>query len=361
MKNIIIGSAVVLVIVVALILAVGSKPPPEEVVPQPLRPLRADHITRLEISRPVGSGRNAGRQHITLEQHSTMWQLKKPIDAPANRAIVDKMVRVLAELHTAEPIAASAVDPVSSRGGGARKLTVTAHLTDGTTRGVIIGQTRAGWSQIQPIDSTAVYRATGSLRTVFNKSPRALRDRAVLRLDRDSISKMKFTNEHGSLTLLRKGTDHPPTYAPQGVELSNFNNWRARKVASVLSLITARDFADERITASQAGLDDNAASVEIEARRDGTPGTFTIQIGKEEQRRHLTYIKTNLSDELFLISNHLLASLKSRAEDFARTDEELAREREAIKRAAEHAEHHRRANRGEPHDHSHDHDHDHPH
>ena len=80
--------------------------------------------------------------------------------------------------------------------------------------------------------------------------------------------------------------------------------------------------------------------VEFEATKDGKKGSFTIRLGNKDEKKRLVYAKSTEMDQLFMVSMHLVSRYMAKADDFARTDEQVAQQAEARKASREHGEAH---------------------
>jgi len=121
-----------------------------------------------------------------------------------------------------------------------------------------------------------------------------------------------------------------------GLELQNFNWRKAESNASSLTGLSTRDFVDAPVSDEVSGLGEGATRVEFDAAKDGVKGTYTIWIGKDVEKDRQTYVKGSISDQIFLVSTHLVTRFRTKPEDFARTDEQVAEEEKQRKAAEEH-------------------------
>jgi hypothetical protein len=140
--------------------------------------------------------------------------------------------------------------------------------------------------------------------------------------------------------MVKKGEGDAAKFEPVGEPLQNFDWRKADGIANALTGLTTRDFVDKPIADDASGLGEGALRVEFDAAKDGAKGTFTISFGKGLAKERETYVKTSLSDQVFLISTHLVSRFQAKAADFARTDAQVADEEKRRKAAEEHARSH---------------------
>ena len=346
-KNII--ALVVLAVLGVVAFFIFREPPTEkgEQEEAPLiGPVSSDKLDRLDIVRHEGTGATLREENIVLEKVGGNWRMTKPVEYAVNTISVLKMVDALAEMRIIDVISENKakhhvleVDDemgieVTASGGG----TELAHF--------IVGVARKGMTMVRVPGSDKVYRSNGSFRITFNKRADNLRDHTVTKLDRDSVSRIKFFNEHGELELVRKGEEKGegevelPVFEPVGVEIQNFNTRAALGISRSLTGLSTKEFVDDKPGDEVTGLGEGAARVEFDAMKDDKKGTFTIWLGNRDEKKRLIYMKSTEKDQIFLVSMHLVARYMAKADDFARTDEQVAQQEKARKKASEHGKMH---------------------
>ncbi len=300
-----------------------------------IEPVAAGVLDRIEITRHEGSGDSLREEKIVLEREGEDWRMKQPVDYAVNPTSVERMVEALTGLD--------AVDAISENPDKHHVLEVDDELgievealgAGETLADLIVGVNRNNMTYVRLPGGDTVYRITGSHRPTFNKSAKNLRDKKVLDLDDDSVARIEFYNEHGELVLERRGEGEGEEAElvpldPE-TEIENFDQRHAKSIARTLTGLSARDFADGDPPVSETGLGEDAARVVFEAEKDGEPIEITVRIGKEKDRKR--YLTTSLSDQVFLVSKHMVERLAASADDFSRTDEEVAEEKERRRKA----------------------------
>ncbi|MCP4678502.1 MAG: DUF4340 domain-containing protein [Deltaproteobacteria bacterium] len=340
----IIAALVLAILAIAAWLVFRETPAQENKRPaNVLKPIQIEGVDRLELLRREGSGSTLREVFAVLKKAGEQWRLTKPVDYPADNRVIDSMLEILGTLKVIDAITENTkkhhVLEVDDEFG----IEVAAFEGDKALVRVIIGVSNKNITFVRiPGDST-VYRTVGMYRRTFDKSTKNLRDKTVTSFDEHSVKRIKYINEKGTLEMLKRGEDEEATFEPVGVKIQNFNARKAASNATALTHVLTRDFVDEPLGEEITGLGKGAKIVEIDAKKNGVSGIHTIWIGKAEKKRRQTYVKTSLSDQVFLVSTHVAARFNVGAEDFARTDEQLIKEkqlREAQeKHAAEHAKH----------------------
>ncbi len=305
-----------------------------------LKPVPVDRLDRIEILRHEGSGSTLREEIIVLEKAGDVWRMLKPVDYPANQAAVKVMVDVLAELKVMDTISERTEKHRALEVDDELGIVVTASAGDEVLSRFIIGATRLTITFIRIPASNAVYRTAGTYRSTFNQPSRSLRDRTVVKLDPSSVSEVRYINEGGTLTIVNKDQSEELAFEPKGIDIPNFNTHRATQNVRAISNLGARDFVDEPLGADITGLTETAPRVEIDTVRDQN---LVVWIGNEKKETRQTYVKTSLSDNIFLISSHFVSSMKAKASDFARSNEQVAKEKEILKEATVHLAEHEKA------------------
>jgi len=313
----------------------------QEAVEKTLEPVPLDKLDRIEINRHEGSGESLREEAIVFTKQGGTWRMAEPVDYAVNPRSLERMEEALGELRVIDAIAENVekhhvlevddelgVEVKAMHGEGE----VLAHF--------IVGVTRHNMTYVRMPGKDTVYRIKGSHRPTFNKSVKNLRDKTVLKLDRDTVSKVTFVNEHGELVFEQvtegEGDDAKVSYRPVGVEIENFNARKATSIAKSLTGLSARNFVDDDPGAEATGLGPDAPKVTFEAEKDGKKGSYTIWVGKENEKERMTHIKTSESDQIYLVSAHMVKRYMPEADDFARTDEEVVQEEERLKKQEEH-------------------------
>jgi len=347
MRRIIIALAVFLVLVVVALVALREPADaPREAAASALDPVPIDRLDRVEIRRNEGSGSSLREESIVLVREEGDWRMIEPVEYAVNPTSAGRMVEALAGLRVVDLVAENRakhhvleVDDqlgveVKALGGGQ----VLAHF--------IVGVSRNNLTYVRLPGGDEVYRITGSHRATFNKSARNLRDKQILKLDQDSVSRITFNNRHGEL-VVAKGEGAESAFAPVGVEIPNFDDGKVLSIARMLTGLAARDFVDGGPPAEETGLGPEASRVVFEATDKGNPVTVTLWLGAETEKDRQMHLKTSLTGEqVFLVSSHMVKRLEASAEDFARTDEEMAtlekrrRQAEEAEAAGHHHHHH---------------------
>jgi len=341
MRKIIIAVVVLAALGAAVFIALREKPDAQrEAEKKVLVPLPITRVSRIEIKRHEPSQDPIDDELITLERKGDTWRMTKPVDYAVNSTSVNKMLEAFGQLKTIDVISENKAKHAVLEVDDALGIGVKAF--DGATplADFVVGVSRGDMTMVRLPGSDKVYRIQGAIRQVFNKSAKNLRDHAVTQLDRGSVTRVKIATPEGEFEMARKEATESAKFEPVGAPIQNFDWRRADGLANALTGLSTRDFVDAPVTDDVSGLGEGALRIEFDAAKDGKQGTFTVWVGKALEKERQTYVKTSLSDQVFLVSSHIIARFKTKAEDFARTDDQVAEEEKRRAAAMEHGQMH---------------------
>lgn len=314
-----------------------------------LTPIPRASIDRIEVVRHEGTGDTLREEAIVLERAGDAWKMLEPVEYAVNSTSVENMLEALEEMRVIDVIATNKDQHHVLEVDDEMGVEVTVRGGNEELAHFIVGVSRKNMTMVRIPGGDTVYRASGSFRSTFNKSAKNIREKTVTKLERGTVSRLKFVNDKGELELVRTGEKPADregmapvaVFEPVGVEIENFNERLAAGTANSLTGLVARDFVDQPLPDDVTGLGEGAPRVEFDASSDGKKGTYTIWVGNTDEKSRQTYIKTSMSDQIFLVSAHMVTRYNASAQDFARTDEQVKQEEEARAAAAAHAEEHR--------------------
>ncbi|MFO8071667.1 MAG: DUF4340 domain-containing protein [Polyangia bacterium] len=334
-RNIVAVGVLVVLAVVAFLVFRETPDADKQKLDELIGPVPAGELDRIEITRHEGSGDSLREEKIVLEREGEGWRMKQPVDYAINPTSVERMTEALTGLDVVDAISENPDKHHVLEVDDELGIEVKALGAGETLAHLVVGVNRNNMTYVRLPGEDTVYRVTGSHRPTFNKSAKNLRDKKVLDLDDDSVARIEFHNEQGELVLERRGEGEEAELVPVDtdteIEIENFDQRRARSIARTLTGLSARDFADGDPSESETGLGEDAARVVFQAEKDGESLEVTVRIGKEKDRKR--YLTTSLSDQVFLVSKHMVERLVASADDFSRTDEEVAEEEERRRKA----------------------------
>lgn len=322
-------------IVGALAFLLAREPPAErdDEAPKPdfVQPVDIDRVDELGILRYEGSGSTLRQVEIVLTKRGQEWWMEKPVVYRAHQKLVELALNELAQMELVDTMPD---DPEKQRHAGeSSQVMVRASAGGETLVDMTVGVTPGNVTFAKLAGDDKSYRVERNLRRRFNKSPAQLRDNTVIKLDPGSVTRVKYVNPKGTFEMRRLAEADGGEFEPNGEEIQNFDTKRAAARAEALCSIHTRDFVDEELGSDVTGLDEGATSVEIDAAREGAPISVKIWFGKEKPGMRQTYVRTSLSDQIYLVASQVATRMLISGDEFARTDEQVAREEEARRQA----------------------------
>jgi hypothetical protein len=331
-KNLVAVAILVVLGVIALFVFRDRPNPEKEKVASAIARFSPDEPNELRIWRTGKDEATAGGKIVLVKKEDT-WRMAEPVAYPVEPNPVEYMAETLGKLKVIDVIsdnkAKHALFNVDDKTG----VEVIALNGDKQLLHIIIGKSDGNITYVRLPESDEVYRVLGSHRRDFDKTAKSLRDNTVIVLEIGDIAKLRFVGEDGELVLTREGDEAQATWLPVGVKIENFNDRKAEGILRTLAHVRARDFVDSDLATEQTGLGDKADKVVIELKGSGEPEMVTLWLGANKEEDRVTYLKSSKSDQVFLIPTATADRLRVRADDFARTDEELAKDEEQKKKA----------------------------
>jgi hypothetical protein len=332
-----IAVAVLAALAVAAFLVLRERPAADgAAVAKAISPVPAASVDRIEIFRRDPAQDQAAGEQLAIERRGADWRLVAPVDYPLNPSAVKSMTDALAGLSPIDVISDNKEKHAALGVDDAQGIRVKAFGGGKVLADLVIGVSRGDMTMVRRAGEDAVYRVQESFRAVFNKSSRNLRDHVIAKLDRGSVARAVFTYQ-GETLEIEKTAGGDAVYAPVGAEIQNFDSHKAEATLNGLTALVTHDFVDKPISDEEAGFGEGGARVDFEATKDGAKGKFTVWIGKDVEKDRETYLKTSLSNQVYLVAAQAAARLRVRAQGFARTDAQVAAQEKARQAAEERA------------------------
>lgn len=334
-KNLVALAVLGVLVVVAFLVFREEAPEDIQKAKLAIVPVPGDRLDTIQIKRrDKKDGQNVAEE-IVLKKIKDSWRMTKPVDYPILESAAKRMVETLGELKVVDVISDNKDKhgdfQVDEEGG----IEVTALQGNTALAQLIFGKSKSNMTFVRKPDGDAVYRIQGYHRSAFDRSAENLRDKTIFKVDNDKIKKVSFKHRDGELAFEFTGEGNERSLGPLGVKIQNFNETKAKGIVRTLSSLSARGFVDEPLPPEKTGLGEDAAKVVLELAEPGEDNARSLWIGKEDAEKKQTYVKASTGDQIFTISSATAERLLAKADDFARTDEDMKKEEERRKKAAE--------------------------
>jgi hypothetical protein len=240
---------------------------------------------------------------ISLTKDGGAWGLKKPIDAGVDETSMDSFLREVTSAE-AEEFISQAVDDLARYGLDNPRVTLTAHLNDGSEKTLSVG-VKDDNHYARASTRPEVVKVSSSLYEKLNIKPSELRSKEIFKLDSDNISKVEIKNPNLRLVAEKSG-----------------DKWMIKepaekkdKEAPAFRIVTPFETkADEILAAPSSDIRSKLAKPSVEARftyKDGKVVEIKISSADGEN----AYVSVKGRGEVFKVRKQMLDDLSFKAAD----------------------------------------------
>jgi len=231
----------------------------------------------------------------------TMWQLSKPLTAPANQSTIKDLVNSLKDLKIVEQVnlklddevrkdkqldAAHGVHVVVTK-GGEKKLDATFGKAGAQSTTLVMMADRPD----------VVWAAKGFTSYQFTKDAKDYRNKEILKFDDANASQVTITNAHGTFSFT-KGDHWAASFDKN--PLPKFDEDKVKDLLKLYKALNADDFADGKSLAD-AGLDKPEATVTIQLKDNAAK--YEVLVGKTSTGSN-RWAKRADDDTIFQITSY---------------------------------------------------------
>ncbi|HEY2433807.1 MAG TPA: DUF4340 domain-containing protein [Vicinamibacterales bacterium] len=269
--------------------------------------LQSDKIDQVTIKSAKGEATTAAKQ-------GDKWQETKPASVPADEAEVSGITTNLASLSVSRVIDEQ---PSDYKQYGLEPARIEVRFrSGGQERALLLGQkTPTGTDLYARLpDKPRVFLVPSYVETTFDKSPFDLRDKTILKIDRDKVDGVTIDAAGRTITVAKQGVDWRLT-APIGAraDFSAIEGLIGRLNSTQMKAIASND-ADANAL-KEFGLDKPAATVHV------TSGSAqaALAIGKSAGDG-IVYARDLARPMVFTVESALADELKKPIDDFRLKD-----------------------------------------
>ncbi len=323
MKNLI-ALGVLLVLGITAFLLFQEKPNVEQKkAEQAIKPLDAEKIDEVRIKRLEGIGDNKKEESYTIKKKDGKWRMTAPVDYQVVESSVETMTKSLSDLSVIDiisenPSAHDKFDVDDKKG-----IDMTALSGGQELLHILIGGSGNGVTYVRFPGKNEVYRMQGSFRFNFDRSTKSLRDKTIIKTEVEGVKTATFGQGPNALVLEKIGEGKELSVKPVGKEIKNFDAPKATGVLRTLVNLNALDFADGDLSEEILGFTGpEAFTVFVDAEEEGKPYQATLTLGNKFEDKAQVYVKSSLSDQVFIIAEYTANRLRAKAEDFVKAEEE---------------------------------------
>ena len=266
--------------------------------------VEADKIEQVTVT-------SASGDKTTLQKDGTAWRVAAPAAVPADEAEISGITSNLASLEMQRVVDEQTKD-FKEYGLDPAKVSVSFKAGGKEQTLLLGGKTPTGGDMYARLPSSPrVFLVSSFLETTFNKSTFDLRDKTVLKLDREKVDRIEVQTADRTLTFVKQGSDWRLT-APidARADFGAVEGIVGRLNTSPMKAIEAAEVKDPKELAKY-GLDKPAATVRV------TSGSSQagLAIGKAAAEGTV-YAKDLSRPMIFTVESTLADELKKPADEF---------------------------------------------
>lgn len=228
-----------------------------------------------------------------------VWQLTKPVKAPANQQTVKDLVSNLKDLKVDSQVNLKLDDEVrkDKQLDAAHAVHVMAWKGNDVKVDDTFGKSGpAGQLVMVPGKPDAVWAAKGYSSYLYTKEAKDFRDKEIFKFDDASVAQVTIVNSHGTLSFT-KGDKWAATFDKH--PLQRFAEDKLKDMLRAYKALNADDFGDGKSLAD-TGLDKPEATVTISLKDNA--GTYTLMVGNTSTGSN-RWAKRGDSDTIVSITN----------------------------------------------------------
>jgi hypothetical protein len=288
-----------------------SEDQPAKTVEVKLPKIESDKIDELDIAA-------ADRPKVHLVKKGTEWRLTEPVDAEADADAVSSALTKLAELEVTGVAATLAKNHEKLEVEPKKGTRVIAKAGGKTVVDAWIGTYQAGNSMLRVEGQVPVATVRGSIRYAFSKHVREWRDREITEIPPSDVQKIRFNNPKAQLEFVREGDVFKQVVAKGQKPIDPLDANKVKGIVGTASSLNATDFAEPGVTAEQAGLGANAATLTLVLGGDAGAGEIVYRIGGQKDQNY--YVQRDGVDTIYLVSQWIGQRLSSGTDDLIKKD-----------------------------------------
>jgi Domain of unknown function (DUF4340) len=261
----------------------------------------SDQIDRVTV-------KSASGDQTTVEKQGKAWQVTQPAAVPADDAEISGITSNLASLEVQRVVDDQAGD-LKQYGLDPARIEVTFKFA-GKDQKLLLGQKTPTGTDVYAMvpGKPRVFLVASYLESTFNKSSFDLRDKTILKIDREKVDRMEIETPDRTVKVAKQGGDwRMSSPADARADFGAVEGIIGRLNTTPMKAITAAEPADLK----EYGLDQPSATVRV------TSGSAQagLAIGKSAGEG-VVYAKDLSRPMVFTVESALFDELKKPADDF---------------------------------------------
>jgi hypothetical protein len=247
-----------------------------------------------------GKEKKAAAEHVLVKKGEE-WQLEKPVQALANKANVDSLLKNLKSLKVKELITDDEKEYAQYDVTENKAIHATFYKGDKAAYEFWFGKD-GGLGQVTRVKGTdGAFAVGGFSRYLYGRDTKGWRDLSIFKFDEKKAKSVELSNENGTFSFTKDGDDWKAKYgkkaAPQGA-LKEFAKKKVDDLLRAFTALNANAFGDGKSLAD-AGLEEPVAELTITL-EDGAQRKLVVGSNAEGSSR---WVKTADGDQIYSISS----------------------------------------------------------
>ena len=263
--------------------------------------VQADKIERVTVKSAAGD-------QTTIEKQGTAWQVTQPAPAAADEAELSGITSNIASLEVQRVVDEQATD-LKEYGLDPARIEVTFKFA-GKEQKLLLGQKTPMGSDLyaKTPDKPRVFLVSAYIESTFNKSSFDLRDKTILKIDREKVDRVEIETPERTLKVAKQGAEwRIASPVDARADFGAVEGIIGRLNTTPMKSIAAADATD----LEEYGLDKPAATVRV------TSGSSQagLAIGKSAGEG-VVYAKDLSRPMVFTVESALFDEMKKPVDDF---------------------------------------------
>ncbi len=243
---------------------------------------------------------------LVLVKQDANWLIKSPVEGLAEEAEVTSLVNEISSAK-ASGFVSEAPESLAKYGLDKPKIVLSAQLKSGGERTLSIGSKTEDRYFAKSSERSQVFKVESSLYTKLNAKLFDLRDKRVVKLDKEELTRLQVKNPNGTLVAEKDKDSKWITKEPADKKDKEVQSWR---IFDPLETNKATEIMERASTSIVAKLRKPAVEVRL-TRKDGKTTTVMISIADGDS----AYVRVDGRAEVFKVSKQLLEGLSFKVSD----------------------------------------------
>ncbi len=277
--------------------------------PRPFFTVDTTDVDEIQIKSPEGE--------VVLKRSGSSWRLSSPLDYPAEGNYISSLLTKVKDM-TIENLVTTNTDEDTLYGFDSTAIEVSLYGKGKPLAQFIIGKTAENFrhTYCRRSGEDAIYRVKGSFTSYFKRKTKDWRDKKILDLDRDSITRIDYQYPKESFSLVKADTVWT---IESGKTTEPAEDRFVRQAVSLVSRFRTFDFVDgDSVKVYDFSKPDLTITIQTD---DGSTYEMSL-IPKDKEENRYVIKKEGVDNTLFVIYKGTANALMKHKKDFKPVEKE---------------------------------------